>query len=72
MEPIEDAIKCLLEETFNNDSLLQSERKQILLSAMLGLTRYLANEGYSRQCATAMIGSNIKVARQRRKMGRTE
>lgn len=72
MGPIEDTIKCLVEETFNNDSLLQSERKDIILAAMLQLVPYLRSDDHQRQCANAAMGQNIKIARQRRKMNRTE
>lgn len=72
MGPIEDTIKCLVEETFNNNSLLQSERKDILLSAMLGLVPYLSHDDQKFQCANASVGTKIKIARQRKKMGRSE
>jgi len=66
MGPIEQTIEDFVKSVFDNDSLTSDEKRSIINSVMLNMVPYLT----STQITNAMIGSHIKIARQRRKMNR--
>lgn len=69
--PLDENITAFLESVFNNDTLLQSERKQLIHAAMQSLQSKIT-EGTHRWGASLQFGGYIKEARRPRKKNREE
>ena len=69
--PLEDIVVTFVQAVFDNETLLQAERKQMITAAMLKLQRFV-ERGVDRNGMSMQIGSMIQDARRPRKKGRSE
>lgn len=69
--PLDENVTAFLDSVFNNDTLLQTERKQLIHAAMQSLQSKI-EDGTHRWGASVQFGDFIKEARRPRKKGRSE
>ena len=69
--PLDEVVSKFLDDVFSNDTLLQTERKQLILAAMTSLQSKI-EDGTHRWGASMRLADLGKEARQLRKKGRQE